>query len=289
MRSVGEETYREFPDETRILIEFIDNCTDLISSDKKLTSQIINSLSGILLFHLLKLTNWITYEILSGKYFEAIRNLRFLFEGSIYAVVIEDAIERVVYESQGALSTIGLKAEIFKLWDVCRQKKVKEKRNVNVDKVKKIVGTYINEHATNLPEIKRKEYLKMYVEILSDKRLYLPVSIMIDEALKLLKLDKNFAKRLKNLWRELSKYQHFSYAFLEAILNNPALLSLEVKDRDMFRKALKLYFETLDLYYTVLAWRFPQLRENVRSIIEWWEQYLGRTFSLTKAFLKANS
>ena len=289
LREVREETYREFPDETRILIEFIDNWIDLIPRDKELMHGVMNSLSGILLLYLWKLSNWITYEILSGKYFEAVRNLRFLFEGSIYAVVIEDAIERVVYERWGTLSGIGLKAEIFKLWDECKRKRVMEKGNVNVDKVKEIVGSFINRHATKLPEDKRKEYVEVYVRILSDRRLYLPVSNMIDEVLKLLELNSKFAKKLRDMWRELSRYLHFSHAFLEAILNNPALLSLEVKDPEMFRKALSLYFETLDLYYTVLAWRFLRLRKNVKNVIEWWEQYLGRTFSLVKAFLEANN
>lgn len=289
LREVREETYREFPDETRILIEFIDNWIDLIPRDKELMHGVMNSLSGILLLYLWKLSNWITYEILSGKYFEAIGSLRFLFEGSIYAVVIEDAIERVVYERWGTLSGIGLKAEIFKLWDECRRKRVVEKGNVNMDKVKEVVGSYINRHATKLSEDKRKEYLEVYVRILSDRRLYLPVSSMIDEALKLLKLDNKFANRLRDVWRVLSRYLHFSHAFLEAILNNPALLSLEVKDPAMFKKALSLYFETLDLYYTVLAWRFLRLRKNVKNVIEWWEQYLGRTFSLVKAFLEANN
>jgi len=109
LKEVREETYRKFPGEAGMLMEFIDNWIDLIPIDERLMPGVMNSLSGILLFHLWKLSNWITYKILSGKYFEAIRNLRFLFEGSIYAVVIEDAIERVVYERWGALSGISLK------------------------------------------------------------------------------------------------------------------------------------------------------------------------------------
>jgi len=109
LKEIREETYRKFPGEAGMLMEFIDNWIDLIPIDERLMPGVMNSLSGILLFHLWKLSNWITYKILSGKYFEAIRNLRFLFEGSIYAVVIEDAIERVVYERWGALSGISLK------------------------------------------------------------------------------------------------------------------------------------------------------------------------------------
>ena len=112
---------------------------------------------------------------------------------------------------------------------------------------------------------------------------------MIDKALKLLNLNHEFAERLRNLWRELSSYLHFSYAFLEVILKNPELLLLEVMNPKMFRKALDLYFETLDLYYTVLTWRFPQLRGNIRKMIEWWKQNFNKTFSLTEPLLKTGN
>jgi len=50
-------------------------------------------------------------------------------------------------------------------------------------------------------------------------------------------------------------------------LENPELLSLEVMTPEMFRKALNLYFEALDLYNIVLAWRFLQPRESVKRLL----------------------
>ncbi|MCD6095458.1 MAG: hypothetical protein J7J99_02720 [Thermoprotei archaeon] len=70
LKEVREETYRKFPGEAGMLMEFIDNWIDLIPIDERLMPGVMNSLSGILLFHLWKLSNWITYKILSGKYFE---------------------------------------------------------------------------------------------------------------------------------------------------------------------------------------------------------------------------
>lgn len=285
LREVREETCRKFPEETGMLVEFIDNWIELIPRDKQLLYMVINSLSGILLFYLWRLSNWVTYEILSGRYFEAIRNLRFLFEGSVYAVVIEDAIERRIYEKWKALSGIDLKTEIFMLWDECRRKRVKGKKGVDVDKVRKIVASFINQHA-DLSDPKRREYIEVYTQILSDERLYLPVSRMIDEALELLGLDQNFGERLGNVWRELSSYLHFSHAFLKAILKAPELLSLEAMNKELFKKSLNLYFETLDLYYAVLAWRFPRLRENIKRVVEWWKEAFNKTFNLTETFLK---
>jgi len=286
LSEVREETFKKFPVETRILIEFINSWADLIPQNRELMLKAANSLSGVLLLYLWKLSNWVTYEILNGRYFEAIRNLRFLFEGSVFAVVIEDAIERVVYEKWGTLSGIGLKTEIFKLWSECRQKKVKRKRGVDVNKVREIVASFIDKHGAKLSEDKKRKYLEVYTQILSDRRLYLSVHNMVDEVLKLLNINQDFSEKLKCIWHELSAHLHFSHVFLEAILDNPELLLLEVMDPKLFKKSLDLYFETLDLYYTVLAWRFPQLKENIRKVVEWWEQNFNKSFNLTKTFLK---
>jgi len=283
LKEVREETCKKFTKETRMLMEFIDNWIDLIPRNKRLQPEVINSLSGVLLFYPWRLSNWVTFEILNGRYFEAIRSLRFLFEGSTYAMVIEDAIERRVWEKWDVLSGMDLKAEIFRLWEECRRKRVGEKERI--DKVMEIVVSFIDQH-TDLPEHKRKEYLEVYTQILSDRRLYLPVSKMIDEALKLLSLDQSFSKRLRDIWHELSSYVHFSYAFLKAILDAPELLLLEAMNERLFRKSLDLYFETLDLYYAVLAWRFSELGENVKEVVEWWKENFGKTFILAETFLK---
>lgn len=101
LEEVRKETYEKYPTETGMLFEFIDNWIDLVLRDKENFLQETNSLSGIILLNSWKLTNWISYEILCGKYFEAIRNLRFVFEGSVYAVIIEDAIESRVFKKMG--------------------------------------------------------------------------------------------------------------------------------------------------------------------------------------------
>lgn len=287
LREVREETCRRFPEETRMLVEFVDNWIELIPRESQLLPEVFNSISGVLLFYLWRLSNWVTYEILSGRYFEAIRNLRFLFEGSIYAVVIEDVIEKRVYEKWSVKASMSLKEEIFELLVECKRKRVREKRHVNVDKVRKIVTSFIEEHA-DLPEQEKTEYLEVYTEILSDERLYLPVYKMIDEALKLLGLNQEFSVRFQKVWRELSTYLHFSHAFLNVIVKKPEMLSLEVLDPELLRKSLNLYLDTLDLYYTVLAWKFPELRENVRRVVEWWRDNFSKTFTLTEEFLSLN-
>lgn len=130
LREVSKETCEKYREKTWMLFEFINNWIDLVPRHEEVSKQAIHSLSGIILLHSWKLTNWITYEILCGKYFEAIRNLRFIFEGTVYAVIIEDAIESRVSEKRGGLSEVGLKKEIFELWEMCKGKRVYEKRRI---------------------------------------------------------------------------------------------------------------------------------------------------------------
>jgi len=59
---------------------------------------------------------WTMYEILNGKYFEAFRDIRFIFETSILSVMMEDVIEKSIYQKCETLSNFHLKVTIFKLW-----------------------------------------------------------------------------------------------------------------------------------------------------------------------------
>ena len=113
LKDVRKETYEKFPEEAGALIKFLDNWIELIPSGKDEWMQHIHSIPGVLLFHSWKMANWIGYEILNGKYFEAFKNIRFIFEASVLSVIMEDAIERQVYEKWETLSSLDLKAEIL--------------------------------------------------------------------------------------------------------------------------------------------------------------------------------
>ena len=285
LEEVRKETYKKYKDETEMLFEFIDNWIDLIPRAKINFSQLTNSLSGIILLNSWKLTNWISYEILNGKYFEAIRNLRFLFEGSVYAVIIEDAIESKVFTTWGSLSKLDLKAEIFQIWEECKKRKVFRKRKINKDKIRRLVSDFVNR---NIDPSKRKdaeEYIGLYVEILSNKKLYLSTSRMIKECASYLKLDEKDIKKVRRLWHELSKYLHFSYPYLETIIEDPGFSFLEGLNDDLFTLSINFYFRTLDFFYTVLVWRFETLRKEIKTLCEWWKNNFNKTFCLTEKIL----
>jgi hypothetical protein len=284
LHSVIDETYKHSREGVWILFEFIDNWVDLIPGEKGLFLEAVNSLSGIILLNSWKLTNWISYEILCGKYFEAIRNLRFIFEGSIYAVVIEDLIESKVWEKWRSLSSLGLKTEIFELWEECKSGRVynRKKKRVKVSKVEKIVRKFVE--AAGLSPEEEAKYIGAYVEILSQPELYLPMNAMIGKYCYLLGIGED-VQSLINLWHELSRYQHFSHPYLETACEKPEFVFLEIFDDKLFKLCLEFYFKTTDVLYAAIAWRFPKLREDINEINEMWEKMFNRSFALTKTVL----
>jgi len=282
---VVDETYEYSLEGTHMLFEFIDNWIDLIPREKAHFLEAANSLSGIILLNSWKLTNWISFEILCGKYFEALRNLRFIFEGSIHAVVIEDLIESQVWRKWRSLSSIGFKAEIFGLWEICRSKRVYNKREKRVrrDKVGEIVRNFVI--ASGFSSQEKTEHINIYTEILSQPELYMPMGLMIEKCCKLLGIEEE-EKSLKNLWHELSRYQHFSYLYLDIACEKPEFVFLEIFDKNLFELSLELYFKTMDLFYAVVAWRFPSLRSKIREMCDWWKKNFNKSFILTEKVLR---
>jgi len=283
LEDVMRETHEKHAHETDMLFEFIDNWTGFISlfKDKEKFLEATNSLSGIILINSWKLTNWISYEILAGKYFEAIRNLRFVFEGSVYAVIVENAIERTVFEQWGTLSALGLKSEIFELWDECRRRRVYKKKKVDREKVKHIVTDYVTTRIDAPKKAREQEYIGIYTEILCDERLYLSTNKMLQECARFLRLGDSDVAKLQTLWRELSRYQHFSHRYLEALIDDPDFLLLEKTNPELLKRSVTFYFETLDFSYAVLAWRFAYLRKQIKEMCDWWTKNFRITFSLT--------
>lgn len=282
LQEIREETYQKYPSETGMLFEFIDNWIDLIPRDRERFLQATNSISGIILLNSWKLTNWITYEILNGRYFEAIRNLRFIFEGCVFAVILEDVIESTVFEKWGGLSALPLKAEIFRLWEECKRKRVCRKGKIDKEMVRRIVTNFVDKNIDPSKKEVVQEYVEVYTRILSNKKLYLKTSKMIEECRSFLKLDEYDVREMKKLWHELSKYLHFSYTYLEVIIEDPGFCFLERFNDKLFKLSLKFYLKTMDFLYTVLVWRFKDLREEINRMCRWWRNNFNKPFGLTE-------
>ena len=92
----------------------------------------------------------------------------------------------------------------------------------------------------------------------------------------------NGEENLKNTWRILNKYTHFTYTFIETTLNNPDFTFFEKMNEELFKKCFEVYFSTMDLFYLVLCWRFPHIRKKMKEVIKWWNVNYKWYFKLTK-------
>lgn len=283
---VAKETLEKRPDETKMLFEFIDNWIDLFPTEDERFMQATNSLSGIILINSWKLTNWISYEILTGKYFEAIRNLRFIFEGCVFAVIIEDAIESEVYKKWEKLGNLWLKTEIFRLWEECKKSKVYRNRNIDHSLVRELVSDFVNKNMESSRKNDIPQYVEVYSKILANKKLYMSTNKMVNECKNFLKLDEIDVDSLQNLWHELSNYQHFSHKYLNAVSEDADFCFVEKFHPELFQSAVKFYFLTLDIFYAVLVWRLPQLWSRITEMCKWWSVNFNNKFSLTEKVLK---
>ena len=107
---VVKESYLRSKRETRVLFEILNSWIDAADLFKEYgLERIIHSISSVFFIYLWRLGNWIAYEILTGHYFEALRDVRFLFEGSILALYYGYLIDRKIYEKRGSFAALSLK------------------------------------------------------------------------------------------------------------------------------------------------------------------------------------
>jgi hypothetical protein len=299
LKEIRQESFEKFPHKANIVMLPISNSIEFYPREKIEWDQSPHSFLGILRNYLWKSTNWIGYEILNGKYFEAIRDIRFLFEWSILGISIEDAIERKIFEKYGGLSEMGLKLDIVKIWKTIPyyQKKKLKNRKDRFKAILKAIEKYFQiltqkGKLKEMDESKKKEYIKDYASILSDERWWdYPISRLIKEELakkKFLFANYYQRKKLQKTWKELCEYSHFPGAFLEEIVKDPAFVFVEKTNRGLFKKCIELYLNTLDLCYAAILWRWPikKTRDRIENLVNLWKRELNINFPLTKKMLR---
>lgn len=187
----------------------------------------------------------------------------------------------------GSLSTLSLKAEVFKLWEECKKRKVFKKGKIRLGVMKRIVADFVNRNINPSISERSEEYIELYTAILSNKRLYFTTNKMIGECANFLKIDRRDVEELKELWHNLSEYLHFSHLSLEAIVDDPGFCFLEELNDKLLNQSLTFYFKTLDFFYAVLAWRFTNLNGEIKKMCEWWKNNFNKTFSITEKVLSS--
>lgn len=280
---VRKKTFEKYQAEARMLCGFIDNWFKLIPKENWF-SEAADSLPGIMLLNSWKLANTVTCEILSGEYFEAIRNLRFIFEGIVQAVFIENVVANLPHEEQQDLAPLPAKVRMFQLWEECKRKKGNTE-NPETDKIEGTVLQYMSKH-TELHKVDETARMtNTLAKLLSDERLYVSTTKMVELCAETLHLDSYDVQTLKKLWRDLSSYQHFSHTYLETIIMRPHLCFWEKLDDNLFRQSFNFYFNVMDYFYATLTWRFEDLRTRIREICESLKNGYAKEFRLTSKVL----
>ena len=52
------------------------------------------------------------------------------------------------------------------------------------------------------------------------------------------------------------------------MIDDPEMILIEKLNDDLLKKSLSFYFDTLDFFYAVLAWRFRYLRKQIKEMCD---------------------
>jgi hypothetical protein len=282
-----EETFQKSEKETKILFEIINNWIDAADLFKEYKlEEVIHSIPGIIFIYLWRAGNWISYEILTGHYFDAFKDVRFLFEGSLLAINYDYFIDKKIYEKWGSFAELSLKAEIVELAERLREKVKRSKEKENPESLKLLVRKDVLKlvNKSKLTDEKKKKYIDLYCEILAQPELYWSVGKIIKEYASDWKLG-NHAKILESTWGKLSLYTHFSRAFFDLALERPEEVWIEHYNKELLEKCCEFYITTIDLFLSTLVISFPKISSSLSKITRWWDENLNIELGITKKVL----
>jgi hypothetical protein len=268
-KEVAKESFEKNKLEVEDLIEYLNNCIDLFGINKHYQEdEITNSISAIFLFYSFKQLRWVIHEILSGAYFEAIRNLRFIFETVVWAHFLDEWIDGKTKEclKAGVGAEMSLKYEILELKDdIYDAKGYRKKKNERELIIKETVGKFIEKHAQDFTNEGKEKYKELYFETL--KNLGIGFSGKNGLIAKL-PLEEGDKEKLDKLYSELSKYTHPSHRILKPFYEvDPGLIFTFGFEQKLFNDCFKFLGKVMDLSYAVLYIHFERLREGIKEKI----------------------
>jgi hypothetical protein len=283
---VIRDTYKNSRHEVEILIGILNNWIDAADLFKKYEEEeIIHNVQGVLFSYFWRESCWIIYEILTGHYFEALRDLRFLFEGSLLALTYDYLIDSKTLEKFGFGVKFDVKAEIIELAEELREK-IRQLKDIDYgelrDIVKRKVENFVRDKAVGVDE--KKEYIEVYSEVLAQPELYYTVPKFITKFVRECGLEE-FEEYLKKAWAELCLYTHFSRKFFKWIMKNPHEIWVEDYNEELLKKCCELYITTSDLLLSTLLLGYPKIREAVSETVKWWIDNFGIKLKMTEKTL----
>jgi len=287
---VIRDTCKNSNREVEILIGILNNWIDAAKLFKEYkTEEIIHNVQGIFFSYFWRGSCWIIYEALTGHYFEAFRDLRFMFEGSLQALMYDYLIEREILEKFGFYVKFDVKVEIIELAEELREK-IRQLGDgyVTHEKLRDItrgkVEDFVRSKGVRLDEEERKKYIEVYSEVLAQPELYYSVPKHITEFVRECGLEE-FEEKLKKAWAELCLYTHFSRKFFKWIMKRPQEIWVEEYNEELLKKFCELYIIVNDLLFSTLLLGYPKLREVVSDIVKWWMENFSIKLEMTEKML----
>lgn len=249
--------------------------------------DVIHNIQGVLFSYFWRAASWIIYEILTGHYFEALRDLRFLFEGVLLSLHYDYLIDGKVFEKIGQYATFDLKAEVVELAEELREG-IRRRDEESIGEIRPLVRKKVEAFVarSNLTEEEKRSYIELYSEVLSQPEIYWSVYKIISQFTKEWNL-KEFEDKLKTAWSQLCLYSHFSKKFLNFILRKPENVWIEQYEEELLKKCCNLFITTFDLLLSMILISFPRIRAQVEKILARWKNQLTIELEMTEKTLKS--
>ncbi len=278
---VAELTQKECKEDYKKIACVLNNWVGLLNIVKKYSQdEVINSVSAVFLLNSGKQMRWIAHEILSGTYFEAIRDLRWVFETIIWSFNIDNWLDEEAKLIFGVNkgSEMSLKYETLALKDIVedilRYTSFKDREKIKKEK--------IEEHIKYLSQEQKELYRKFYSNVLN-KLLFCKFS------------GKNgliwnlpfVTNELNELYGELSKYTHFSHKILQPIYEkaNWDLVFNFSLDKELVTICTNFLIKVMDVFYSSLYLKFIEIRDEIKQNIEYCKSH-GVLFPITEGAIK---
>jgi hypothetical protein len=285
---VIRQTCKNSQYEVEMLIGILNNWIDAADLFKKYKiEEIIHDVQGVLFSYFWRGNCWIIYEVLTGHYLDALRDLRFMFEGSLLAFIYNELIDSRTLEKFGFRVKFDVKAEIIELAEELRER-IRQLGDVCHEKLRDIVQRkvedFIRDKGAGLDEEKRREYIEVYSEVLVQPEFYYSVPRLITEFVRGCGLEE-FEEKFKKAWAELCLYTHFSRKFFKWIMKKPHELWVEDYNEELLKKCCELYITISDLLFSILLLSYSRIREAISKIVKWWMENFGIKLEMTEKML----
>jgi len=267
-----EETLAKRPEKVAdmyaVLSDWIDLRIALSGLDKNVY---LNMLSLTHFEHFWRTYWWIFFEILSGAYFEALRDLRFVFESALRTVHYDFYIDSIVLEKHDRLSHLSFKVFMLDIIERFMNRIRAKYEDLHDEELRREAEEFVEEILDELKSVEGdlEEVKAVTCEILSQEDLYVGTSKLIDLICREMNLGKKVKRYLMSIWGELSSYVHFSSRFVRRVLESDMQLVMLCFDEELFDFCTKMALRVFDVVCGAIVLLFhKKCGEAVKGVID---------------------